>query len=109
MSVIFGICNLNFEPADQQILADMASATNSRRYDGSTYMTIGHVGMGIHAFHTAANDRLGSVPQENQSGNLIVFDGRLDNRSKLIVDVATDINDVSDGEIVLKLFARWGR
>jgi asparagine synthase (glutamine-hydrolysing) len=64
--------------------------------------------MGFQAFHTHARSRLERQPAADSFGNRIVLDGRLDNYEDLAVIEGIKKESLSDSDLALRAFARYG-
>src|SRR4029077_17562929 len=104
MSILFGIRNPVGAGVSEQSLLAMAQATVHWAPDGTALRVAGQVGMGFQAFHTHARSRLESQPVTSDCGNLITFDGRLDNHQELRVQLELGAANPSDSQIVLSAF-----
>lgn len=108
MSIIFGIRKATGNPATEQEMQRLASTTRSFAPDGTFVTVQGHLGMGFQPFHTTRLSHKEFQPAIDPYKNLLIFDGRLDNRSELLA--ALNIQDVetNDSTLVLAAFERWG-
>lgn len=106
MSVIFGIMARNADPVMEDQLAQLAKTTYQHAHDGTSLSAKGRVGMGFQPYHTHERSRREVQPLADVEQNMVCLDGRLDNHVELIN--ALDLPDVTDSEIVLAAFARWG-
>jgi asparagine synthase (glutamine-hydrolysing) len=64
--------------------------------------------MGFQANHTHVRSNLESLPLTDSLGNMLVFDGRLDNHAQLCALLGIRDSDTADSLIVLLAFRRWG-
>jgi asparagine synthase (glutamine-hydrolysing) len=108
MSIIFGIRKSIGQDVDRGELMTFASATHRYASAGTFVLTSHMVGMGFQPSLTHQRSQLESQPATDRVGNLLVFDGRLDNHAELksklgIIDPLT-----SDTAIVLAAFEYWG-
>jgi asparagine synthase (glutamine-hydrolysing) len=108
MSVIFGICAPANATVDEQSLLRLGHATSRYGMDGTEIHTQGRIGMGFQAFYTQSRSRLEQQPAGDPLGNILVFDGRLDNHRHLAARLAIDNKGVPDSALILEAFARWG-
>jgi asparagine synthase (glutamine-hydrolysing) len=108
MSVIFGIFNSSGPPVRQELLEELASATSRYGPDTGSILVHGSIGMAYQAFHTHGRSSLEQGPTTDSLGNMIVFDGRLDNAHSLSERLSVNACDCSDSSLVLKAFERWG-
>ena len=107
MSIIFGIQRSTGAPVTNQELFRLASATEAFALDGS-FVASGHqVGMGFQPFHTTLGSRQDSQPASDIHQNMLVFDGRLDNRSELLAALDIDDTQAKDSAVILAGFNRW--
>jgi asparagine synthase (glutamine-hydrolysing) len=108
MSIIFGIRTTIHDQVTQEELKRMAAATQAFAPDG-TFITVGaDVGMGYQPFHTTQLSRKESQPLSSAAGNVVVLDGRLDNRAELLVDLEPLDANLTDSALVMATFERWG-
>jgi asparagine synthase (glutamine-hydrolysing) len=108
MSVIFGICLANDAVADERSLSQLGEATRRYGVDGTYISCDKQVGMGFQAFHTHVRSSLEGGPATNHLGDMIVLDGRLDNHEDLAVIDGMEKQSLSDSNLVLRAFARYG-
>jgi asparagine synthase (glutamine-hydrolysing) len=109
MSVQAGIWNFDGEPVHEGLLAQMSAATASYGPDGERTYVVGPVGMLYRPFHTTSESRLEQQPHISSMGNVITWDGRLDNREQVAPQLFDDLTDCrSDVDIVAAAFDRWG-
>src|SRR5260370_38319376 len=60
-------------------------------------------------FHTTTESRLERQPRISESGKILTWDGRLDNRDELIKQLVNVLkDDQTDVAIVAAAVARWG-
>lgn len=109
MSVQGGVLNYEGKPADHNLVSQLCIATAQYGPDGGNSYFNGPLGMFYSAFHTTKESRLESQPGISKVGNVLTWDGRLDNRQELIPLLETDLSpQPTDIEIVLAAFERWG-
>lgn len=108
MSIIFGVCRSRGAPVVQQDVQVLASSTLRYAHDGTFLTTHGSVGMGFQPYHTHVRSHLEAQPIADPGGNLLVFDGRLDNWDGLRKKLNNENHAVTDSEIVLAAFLQWG-
>jgi asparagine synthase (glutamine-hydrolysing) len=106
VSVTFGVCLPPNSLVDDSALLDLAAATARYGMDGTNIRVCGRIGMGFQAFHTHSRSRIGHQPSVDQQGNVLVFDGRLDNHRELASGDRPE--SISDSALVFKAFAQWG-
>jgi asparagine synthase (glutamine-hydrolysing) len=108
MSIIFGMLKSPDEKVDRAELGALARSTESEAADGTFLYTDNRIGLGFQPSYTNDRLRLDSQPVVDSRGNVVVFDGRLDNFEELGRELGTDAAKSPDGSIVLAAFARWG-
>ena len=108
MSVIFGDCLPQGATVDGETLSRLAAATARYGLDGTALHTRGRIGMGFQAFHTHERSLIGTQPAVDAVGNILVFDGRLDNHEELAAGDGLIGVRPADSILILNAFARWG-
>mgnify|MGYP002761819046 CR=1 FL=1 len=112
MSGIAGIYHLDGRPVDEEI-DRMVGAMEHRGPDGIHTWREGPVGLGHCLLQTTPEDRYESLPLVDRTGSYVVTaDARIDNRRALIGTLtppAPDGRPVTDTEIILEAYKRWGR
>lgn len=109
MSVQFGRWNFDGQPVDPEYVGKVDALLAPYGPDGHS----SHSGPGItvlyHAFHTSKESRREKQPHISTSGAVITWDGRLDNRSELIRELADALTTNStDLEIAAAAYEEWG-
>lgn len=112
MSAIAGAVLVDGREMSDGFLAKIAGAATKRGFDGVTRWYSGPAGM-IRFAHATTPEAVGEVQPlvSDQSGAVICFDGRLDNRAELIALLGArgaTLKAAPDGEIALALFERTG-
>lgn len=108
MSVQFGICNFDAKPINPQELEEVRSTLAPYGPDDEGYICQGNIAVVYRAFYTTSESRREKQPHVLQSGGIITWDGRLDNRSDLIKQLGGRLSsDSTDLEIVAEAYARW--
>jgi asparagine synthase (glutamine-hydrolysing) len=108
MSTIFGLKRAPGHSVLEEDLLQLAKTTARWATEGTSVLASGHVGMGFQPYHTYARSRLESLPIVDAEGNMITFDGRLDNCEDLSTQLNLSRTEVSDSDIVMAAFERWG-
>jgi asparagine synthase (glutamine-hydrolysing) len=108
MSIIFGLRKNEGGSVVEPELRRLALATQSFAPDGTFVTASGLVGMGFQPYHTQPRSTLESSPLTDAAGNVVAFDGRLDNHKELSELLEIRSQCPSDSEIVLAAFRRWG-
>jgi asparagine synthase (glutamine-hydrolysing) len=109
MSGIAGVYNFQARQVDPGQLLVLGNALAERGPDGGNGIVDGSIGMVYRAFHTNAESRRERQPLLSQSGQLLCWDGRLDNRAELLPLVESELRgDRTDVAIVFAAFRKWG-
>lgn len=109
MSVLAGIWNFDGEPVNRGLLYQFSAAAAEYGPDGEATFFNDHIGLLYRPFSTTAESRSEVQPHVSPSGDLVLWDGRLDNRDELIPQIRDDLNcDQTDVAIVAAAFSRWG-
>jgi asparagine synthase (glutamine-hydrolysing) len=108
MSIIFGLRKNDGSLVVEPELRHLALATQRFAPDGTFVTASGPVGMGFQPYHTHPRSTLESSPLRDAAGNVLAFDGRLDNHKELCESLEIRGRCPSDSEIVLASFHRWG-
>jgi len=114
MSALGGIFNFGNDPApvDPYLLTSLGNALERRGPDGGAEACNAHIGMTYRAFHTTLESHFESQPLTSPAGHMLAWDGRLDNRDELIAELFSrprEVHIVTDTEIVLAAYLRWGK
>src|SRR5258708_81219 len=108
MSVQGGIWNLDGTPVERGLITRMSSAVAEYGPDDEKTYLNGPVAMLYRPFHTTSESRREHQPFMTTSGRVVVWDGRLDNRSDLISQLHGAVQGKStDGAIVAAAFEKW--
>lgn len=109
MSVQFGKCNFDGKPVDPQDLEEVRPALAPYGPDGEGYICKDNFGVLYRAFHTTKESRREIQPHVSESGIVLTWDGRLDNREDLIGQMSAEASrESTDLEIVAAAYERWG-
>lgn len=93
MSALAGIYNFDGAPVNPEIISALGSALDQWGPDGGNEICSGSLGMAYRAFHTSSGSRLENQPIISTSGQLLVWDGRLDNKSELLDEFLDSLRD----------------
>jgi asparagine synthase (glutamine-hydrolysing) len=108
MSTFAGIYNFYAPTVDPHLLMRMGKAIEKRGPDGGSHCLFGPVGMVYRALHTNNESKSESQPFVSREGNVLCWDGRLDNRRELISELKDDDLE-TDVAIVLAAFRKWNQ
>jgi asparagine synthase (glutamine-hydrolysing) len=107
MSIIFGVQAPDNAYVEASYLKTLARATERYAPDG-TFVGAGvSVGMGFQPYHTHERSKLETQPAIDGRGNMLGFDGRLDNHEELRTVLGLSPQTVADSSIVLAAYERW--
>lgn len=107
MSIIFGVKTAEGINVEERRLLQMAKATTRYALDGTFVGTKGRIGMGFQPYLTHERSCLESQPFVDECGNMVTFDGRLDNHSDLCELLNIEDENAPDSIIILTAFRRW--
>lgn len=108
MSVLFGM-RLDVDAVVQQEdMMALAASTLPWAPSGTSILTQGHVGMALQPYETHARAHLARGPVQDEHGNMLCLDGRLDNHEDLRCRLAIASPDASDAHIMLRAFVQLG-
>jgi asparagine synthase (glutamine-hydrolysing) len=109
MSVILGVVKAAGQSVEKRELLNLARLTQKHAPDGTFVYARGHIGMGFQPYHTHQRSNLETLPLVDIHGNMLVFDGRLDNHADLCDLLKLREAEVPDSCIVLKAYEYWGQ
>jgi len=108
MSVQFGKWNFDGKPMDERELDEVRPVLAPYGPDGEGYICQGNITILYCAFHTTQESRREKQPCQLKSGNIVTWDGRLDNREELVTQLGCGLSQEStDLEIVGGAYERW--
>src|ERR1700733_2642971 len=109
MSVQFGRWNLDGRPVDSRYLERVATSIAPYGPDGGSSYNDKNISILYRGFHTTKESRLEAQPHVSASGDVITWDGRLDNRADLIAEMRDSMTGNSaDVAIVGAAYEKWG-
>jgi len=109
MSALGGILNFESKPVERHELAALEHGLAPHGPDNSGESLRGCVGMTYRAFHTTKESWNESQPLVSRQGQILCWDGRLDNRDDLIRILRAEIvGNHTDVAIVMAAYRRWG-
>ncbi|HKT49193.1 MAG TPA: asparagine synthase-related protein [Candidatus Angelobacter sp.] len=109
MSVQAGIWNLDGRPVDRTLLESYSRGLAEYGPDGESTFFDGPIAMLHRALHRTEESRLEKQPVITPQGNVIVWEGRLDNRDELAAQLAERPSTLlRDSDVVAATFDRWG-
>jgi asparagine synthase (glutamine-hydrolysing) len=109
MSVQFGRWNRDGKPVDPTYLAKVKPVIAPYGPDDEGAYAISNLSILYRAFHTAKESRRETQPHISESGAVITWDGRLDNRAELIRRLRDTLTiSATDVSIVAAAYDKWG-
>ena len=110
MSMQAGIWNFDGQPIDPQWIDRMSAALAQHGPDGESIWRTPRLAMLYRPFHTTPESRFENQPHHSRRGNVMTWDGRLDNREDLLRELGySELDDhKTDAAIVMAAYDRWG-
>lgn len=109
MSSLGGVYNFDGKRVSERILVAMGEVLASRGPDGGSEIRSDSIGMVWRAFHTDKESRCETQPLVSADGQMLCWDGRLDNRDDLISILHAELRgNKTDAAIVLGAYKKWG-
>jgi len=108
MSVQFGRWNIDGKPVERDYLEKVIPVIAPYGPDDGGSYTKDGISILYRAFHTTKESRRETQPHTTESGAVITWDGRLDNRAELIGRLGDLVTaDSTDVEIVSAAYEHW--
>lgn len=107
MSIIFGQLTESASKLRAAGIEDLGERTSLYSSGEMSVLCAERVAMGFQPFHTNPEATSDIQPLQDGDGNLLTFDGRLDNRTQLTHELGLIQNETTDSAIVLRAFLRW--
>lgn len=107
MSAQAGIWNRDSSPISRDSLAGLSQTLEHFGPDGESIVSKGPVAVLHRAFHTTPDSQNEQQPCWSRKGALITWNGRLDNREQLILELGTLRGSSTDVEVIAEAFDRW--
>ena len=109
MSALGGIFHRGGGRPDRDTLAALSHSLRRLGPDGETFSSAGPVGMVYRPFHTFAASRGWQDPLLGEGGELLAWDGRLDNGDELVAALGLGVSsEEDDPRLALESWRRWG-
>lgn len=109
MSTQAGVWNFDGEPVDQVDLTRISELCAVYGPDGEAIYSDGGVSILYRPFHTTLESRLERQPYVSGAGDVMTWDGRLDNRDELILSLKGHLGpDQTDVAIAMAAYLQWG-
>jgi len=108
MSALAGILSLNGLPVDRRLLEAFRRRLAHQGPDGGGQKQTGAIGMVFRANHVDRESKRERQPLVSTAGQVLAWDGRLDNRAELIAQLREYVDhSATDVEIVMASYLRW--
>lgn len=108
MSIQAGIWNFDGKPVNRDLLANFSEALSWQGPDGESVYTDDSIALLYRPFHTTEESRRERQPYVSRRGFVLTWDGRLDNRDELMIELRGWFEDLpTDAAIVAAAFDRW--
>ena len=108
MSILWGITKEAGAIVRDAELLDLAIHTQLYATGEPAVLTRGRVGLGVQLYRSHSRSAMDSCPVSDVHGNILCFDGRLDNFRKLLALLGLDDTEIPDSVIALTAFGQWG-
>ena len=109
MSAQFGVWNFDGEPPSRAYIEKADSLLLPYGPDGGGSYSDSGIAIRYRGFHTTRVSHDEVQPHISRSGAVVTWDGRLDNRSKLIGEFRDDVSEASPDVLVVAVaYERWG-
>lgn len=108
MSILTGLLRERGALVSKAELRRLAQSTERYASSAGNIYSSGRLGMSVQPYFSHERSAVEAGPRADVQGNVVSFDGRLDNYDKLAHELHLDVDDASDSEIVLSAFGQWG-
>ena len=109
MSVLFGIWNFDHAGIAAEYLAGIRATLSSYSSDGKSEYSGSDIHLIHLPFHVTRESEDESQPFVTPSGQMLLWDGRLDNRQELIGSLRKELRgDLTDAAIAAAVLESWG-
>jgi asparagine synthase (glutamine-hydrolysing) len=108
MSILLGVLKERGALASEQELRQLSYATERYATERSVFSVHGRLGVCFQPYFSHKRSRMETGSHRDVCGNVVSFDGRLDNFQELAQMLGLDATQSSDSMIVLAAFLRWG-
>ena len=110
MSGFAGVWHFDGRPVEHQLMTTLGSRVAHRGGDWHGVWCSGGLGFAAHVRRVATESAEEHQPTSDSRGNVVVFDGRLDNRDDLLRDLSSShlTAESCDAEVILEAFRTWG-
>jgi|SRR5580658_24771 asparagine synthase (glutamine-hydrolysing) len=108
MSALGGIHSFGEGSPDLDLLRALGELSDSRGPDGGGEALSGSTAMFYRAFYTTKESHLEQQPFISRNGEILAWDGRLDNRAELAAQLGISVvGSLTDVAIVMACYEKW--
>lgn len=108
MSVQAGIWNFDGKPVDPSLITELHASLKQQGPDGESCWSDSSIALLYRPFHTTAASRREKQPYVSRRGFVLTWDGRLDNRDELALELHSYLDaDPTDVALVAAAFDHW--
>jgi asparagine synthase (glutamine-hydrolysing) len=108
MSILGGILAERTRVASRADLYRLVNPTERYATAPAAFYKGERLGMSVQPYASHARSAMDATPKEDSEGNVVSFDGRLDNYSSLADELGLNAAIAGDSDLVLAALARWG-
>ena len=109
MSILYGLINLDGQPASPEIFEKMRAALSKYTCDSESSLVKNNVVIGFMNQYITEESQLDKVPcYDTESGLYFVCDAIIDNREELISLLGLRSDNLSDSDIIFSAYKKWG-
>lgn len=108
MSIIFGLLGEPGRVVSESEMARLSIPTERYATAHSAVYAAGRCGMGFQPCASHQRSEMEDHPVADLYGNVLAFDGRLDNYKEIAGALGLESSATSDSAIILSAFRRWG-
>jgi asparagine synthase (glutamine-hydrolysing) len=108
MSILWGVIKDRGASVGEVELRSLSVCTQRYATGDTAVFVHGRVGMGLQPYLSHTRSCMDTQPFPDAHGNVLCFDGRLDNYQELAKKLGIHDAGLSDSAIVLAAFERWG-
>ena len=111
MSGLVGLWHLDGQPADQHVVSALAATLAHRGRDGFGIWCDGSACLACHLLRATPESAAEYQPATDSEGDVLLFDGRLDNRDEILAALNADppAHNAPDTALVLAAWREWGQ
>lgn len=110
MSAQGGIFYFDARPVDVEVAESIRRSLNPYGPDGGGEFMRPGLAMVYRSVHVTPEDASEKQPFKSKRGNVMTWDGRLDNREEILLDLWRDLDktDTTDVALAMAVYEKWG-